>query len=119
MTLGQAWAAVFNPDVLLNQQAWNAFLLGGEMPEMSRESLIVWNIRLPRVFVGAIVGMNLAVSGAIFQAITRNELASPFTLGVSSGAGLMILLVLVAFGGDERQEGRQPAERTGEPVRCE
>ena len=99
MTLGQAWAAVFNPDVLLNQQAWNAFLLGGETPEMSRESLIVWNIRLPRVFVGAIVGMNLAVSGAIFQAITRNELASPFTLGVSSGAGLMILLVLVAFGG--------------------
>ena len=99
MTLGQAWAAVFNPDVLLNQQAWNAFLLGGEMPEMSKESLIVWNIRLPRVFVGAIVGMNLAVSGAIFQAITRNELASPFILGVSSGAGLMILLVLVAFGG--------------------
>jgi iron complex transport system permease protein len=99
MTLGQAWAAVFNPDVLLNQQAWNAFLLGGEMPEMSQESLIVWNIRLPRVFVGAIVGMNLAVSGAIFQAITRNELASPFILGVSSGAGLMILLVLVAFGG--------------------
>ena len=99
MTLGQAWAAVFNPDVLLNQQAWNAFLLGGEMPEMSQESLIVWNIRLPRVFVGAIVGMNLAVSGAIFQAITRNELASPFILGVSSGAGLMILLVLVVFGG--------------------
>ena len=99
MTLGQAWAAVFNPDVLLNQQAWNAFLLGGEMPEMSKESLIVWNIRLPRVFVGAIVGMNLAVSGAIFQAITRNELASPFILGVSSGAGLMILLVLVVFGG--------------------
>ena len=99
MTLGQAWAAVFNPDVLLNQQAWTAFLLGGEMPEMSKESLIVWNIRLPRVFVGAIVGMNLAVSGAIFQAITRNELASPFILGVSSGAGLMILLVLVAFAG--------------------
>jgi len=99
MTLGQAWAAVFNPDVIFNQQAWNAFLLGGQMPEMSQESLIVWNIRLPRVFVGAIVGMNLAVSGAIFQAITRNELASPFILGVSSGAGLMILLVLVVFGG--------------------
>jgi len=99
MSIGQAWAAVFNPDVLLNQQAWNAFLLGGEVPEMSQESLIVWNIRLPRVFVGIIVGMNLGVSGAIFQAITRNELASPFILGVSSGAGLMILLVLVVFGG--------------------
>ena len=99
MTLGQAWAAVLDPDVILNRQAWNAFLLGGELPEMSQESLIVWNIRLPRVFVGAIVGMNLAVSGAIFQAVTRNELASPFILGVSSGAGLMILLVLVVFGG--------------------
>ncbi|MEY7849963.1 FecCD family ABC transporter permease [Natrarchaeobius sp. A-rgal3] len=99
MSLGQAWAAVFDPEVIFNQQAWNAFLLGGEVPEMSRESLIVWNIRLPRVFVAIIVGMNLAVSGAIFQAITRNELASPFILGVSSGAGLMILLVLVAFAG--------------------
>ncbi|MFP8890706.1 FecCD family ABC transporter permease [Natrialbaceae archaeon A-CW2] len=99
MSIGQAWAAVFDPNVVLNHQAWNAFLLGGELPEMSRESLIVWNIRLPRVFVAIIVGMNLAVSGAIFQAITRNELASPFILGVSSGAGLMILLVLVVFGG--------------------
>jgi len=99
MSPAQAWGAVFDPGVLFNRQAWNAFLLGGEMPEMGEESLIVWNIRLPRVFVGIIVGMNLAVSGAIFQAITRNELASPFILGVSSGAGLMILLVLVVFGG--------------------
>ncbi|MEM4782107.1 MAG: iron ABC transporter permease [Halalkalicoccus sp.] len=98
MNLGQAWAAVFNPDVILSGQAWNAFLFGGELPDMSRESLIVWNIRLPRVFVAIIVGMNLAVSGAIFQAVTRNELASPFILGVSSGAGLMILLTLVVFG---------------------
>ena len=99
MTLGQAWGAVFDPDVVSNRQAWNAFLLGGELPEMSRESLVVWNIRLPRVFVAIIVGMNLAVSGAIFQAVTRNELASPFVLGVSSGAGLTILLTLVVFGG--------------------
>ncbi|ADJ14185.1 FecCD family ABC transporter permease [Halalkalicoccus jeotgali] len=98
MTLSQAWAAVFNPEVIFNAQAWSAFLFGGEVPEMSRESLIVWNIRLPRVFVGILVGMNLGVSGAIFQAVTRNELASPFILGVSSGAGLLILLTLVVFG---------------------
>lgn len=53
---------------------------------MSRESLVVRNIRLPRVFVTIIVGMNLAVSGAIFQAVMRNELASPFILGSSSGS---------------------------------
>ncbi|WP_267643607.1 FecCD family ABC transporter permease [Haloarchaeobius amylolyticus] len=99
MTLVEAWQAVFNPDVILNLKAWEAFILGGEVPEMNKRSLIVWNIRLPRVFVAVLVGMNLAVSGAIFQAVTRNELASPFILGVSSGAGLMILLTLVVFSG--------------------
>jgi len=99
MTFVEAWQAVFNPDVVFNLQAWEAFLFGGEVPEMNRRILIVWNIRLPRVFVAALVGMNLAVSGAIFQAVTRNELASPFILGVSSGAGLMILLTLVVFSG--------------------
>lgn len=98
MTLIEAWQAVFNPDVVLKRQAWTGFLFGGELPDMNRRSLIVWNIRLPRVFVAVIVGMNLAVSGAILQAITRNELASPFILGVSSGAGLIILLTLVIFG---------------------
>ncbi len=99
MSFGQAWAAVANPDVLFDLDTWNAFLLGADLPEMTRQSLVVWNIRMPRVIVAIIVGMNLAVSGAIFQAVTRNELASPFILGVSSGAGLAILLVLVVFGG--------------------
>jgi iron complex transport system permease protein len=99
MSIAQAWGAVFDPDVVLNPAALEAFLLGGEVPEMDERSLIVWNIRLPRVLVAVLVGMNLAVSGAIFQAVTRNELASPFVLGVSSGAGLMILLTLVVFSG--------------------
>lgn len=99
MSLAQAWQAVFDPDIMLNPAVWKAFLLGGDLPEMSKESLIIWNIRLPRVFVAVLVGMNLAVSGGIFQAVTRNELASPFILGVSSGAGLAILLTLVLFSG--------------------
>jgi len=99
MTVVEAWYAVFNPYVVFNLEAWEAFLFGAEIPEMNHESLIVWDIRLPRVFVGVLVGMNLAISGAIFQAVTRNELASPFILGVSSGAGLMILLTLVVFSG--------------------
>ncbi|MFD1589464.1 FecCD family ABC transporter permease [Halorientalis brevis] len=98
MTIVEAWQAVFNPSVLFNPHAWDAFLLGEAVPEMNTESLIVWNIRLPRVLVAVFVGMNLAVSGAIFQAVTRNELASPFILGVSSGSGLAILLTLVIFG---------------------
>jgi iron complex transport system permease protein len=99
MSIIEAWQAVFNPEVVFNARAWEAWLLGGEVPEMNKRSLIVWNIRLPRVFVGMLVGMNLAVSGSIFQAVTRNELASPFILGVSSGAGLMILLTLVVLSG--------------------
>ena len=99
MTAVAAWRAVFNPNVVFSPRAWDAFLWGMEMPEMRTASLIVWNIRLPRVFLAVLVGMNLAVSGAIFQAVTRNELASPFILGVSSGAGLMILLTLVVFTG--------------------
>jgi iron complex transport system permease protein len=99
MSLVDAWQAVLNPAVIFDSAAWEAFLLGGEVPEMNERSLIVWNIRLPRVLVAVLVGMNLAVSGAIFQAVTRNELASPFILGVSSGAGLMILLTLVVFSG--------------------
>ena len=99
MSVVEAWRAVFDPNVVFDRQAWEAFLLGAEVPDMNRRSLIVWNIRLPRVFVAALVGANLAVSGAIFQAVTRNELASPFILGVSSGAGLAILLTLVVFSG--------------------
>jgi len=98
MTHMEAWLALFNPNVVFNPQAWDAFLLGEAMPEMGTESLIVWNIRLPRVFVAVPRRDEPRRLGAIFQAVTRNELASPFILGVSSGAGLMILLTLVVFG---------------------
>ncbi|WP_327053838.1 FecCD family ABC transporter permease [Halomicrococcus gelatinilyticus] len=97
MSFVEAWRAVFDPQVVLNPNAWEYFLLGGEVPEMNKRSLIVWNIRMPRVFVAVLAGMCLAVSGAIFQAVTRNELASPFVLGVSSGAGFTVLLTLVVF----------------------
>lgn len=99
MSAVRAWQAVFDPGIVLDPNVWAAFVTGGTLPEMTHESLIIWSIRLPRVFVAVLVGMNLAVSGAIFQAVTRNELASPFILGVSSGAGLAILLTLVVFSG--------------------
>jgi len=99
MTIAQAWSAVVDPDIVLDPAVWNAFLLGGELPEMDNVPLIVWNIRLPRVLVAVLTGATLGVSGAIFQAVTRNELASPYILGVSSGAGLAVLLTLVVFSG--------------------
>ncbi|GBE15630.1 MAG TPA: iron ABC transporter permease [Proteobacteria bacterium] len=54
----------------------------------SRESEIFWRLRVPRVFVAFLGGVGLAVSGMSFQALFRNPLATPFTLGVSSGAAL-------------------------------
>src|SRR5688572_29967832 len=62
-------------------------------------STIVNNIRLPRVLVGAMVGAMLAMSGAILQGVTRNPLADPHILGVSSGAGLVAVAGIVFLPG--------------------
>lgn len=55
---------------------------------------IVWNLRLPRVLLAALVGMNLAVAGAILQSVTRNPLADPQLLGLSGGGALLAVLAL-------------------------
>jgi len=56
--------------------------------EGSRDASIFWEIRVPRVCIAFLAGAALAVSGMAFQAIFRNPLATPFTLGVASGASL-------------------------------
>lgn len=58
---------------------------------------IIWNVRLPRTIVASLTGSCLAISGAILQGVMRNPLAGPNIIGVSSGAGLMTLLVLIIF----------------------
>src|SRR5690606_17254972 len=52
------------------------------------QAQIVWQIRAPRVVLGALVGAGLALVGGALQAVTRNPLADPHLLGVSSGAVL-------------------------------
>lgn len=56
---------------------------------------IVWDLRLPRVLTAAAVGAGLALSGAVMQSLTRNPLADPYLLGLSSGASLGAVAVLV------------------------
>lgn len=56
---------------------------------------IVWQLRLPRVLTAAAVGAGLSISGCVMQSITRNPLADPYLLGVSSGASLGAVAVLV------------------------
>ena len=60
-------------------------------------SQIIWNIRMPRTIVGALVGINLSLSGAILQAIMRNPLADPHIIGISSGAGLAGVVIMILF----------------------
>lgn len=62
---------------------------------------IVWEIRLPRVLLGAVVGAGLAAVGVAVQAMVRNALADPFVLGISSGAavGANAVILLGAFAG--------------------
>ncbi|MEU9234178.1 FecCD family ABC transporter permease [Streptomyces subrutilus] len=56
---------------------------------------LVWDLRMPRVLMAALVGACLAVCGTVLQAVTRNALADPYLLGVSSGAGAGAVAVVV------------------------
>lgn len=64
-----------------------------QSPEM--EFQVLWNIRIPRVLLGALVGMCLAVAGTILQCVLRNPLAAPNIIGVSSGAGFVGYVLLI------------------------
>jgi iron complex transport system permease protein len=59
------------------------------------DNLVVFDLRLPRIVMSVLIGGGLAVSGVVLQGITRNDLASPSTVGVSGGAGLGMMLLLV------------------------
>lgn len=74
--VSQVWEALFNRTSSLN----------GE---------IVWEYRLPRILVGMFVGANLAVSGALLQAVTQNPLAAPNVIGMTAGASLFAVLALL------------------------
>lgn len=85
MPLGQVWGIVVDrivPGVVV--QDWTAV-----------RAAIVWDSRLPRVVLAAVVGAALALAGAVAQTVTRNPLADPYLLGVSGGAGLAVVVVTV------------------------
>ena len=58
---------------------------------------IVWNIRLPRILAAALLGGALALSGFLLQTFFSNPIAGPFILGISSGAKLVLSLVMIGF----------------------
>ncbi|ALF08911.1 FecCD family ABC transporter permease [Parageobacillus thermoglucosidasius] len=62
-----------------------------------KEEFILFSIRLPRIVITLLAGMALALSGAILQGITRNDLADPGILGINSGAGVGVALFFLFF----------------------
>ncbi len=71
------------------------FAIGRTNQIPSEYRLIVFDLRMPRILLGILVGAALSVSGASFQALLRNPLADPFVLGVSSGAALGSILAMI------------------------
>lgn len=89
-SIGQ-WQSIGFQEVwqlIANKLGWNPTPL-----DETHETLILM-FRLPRVMVGILVGFSLGISGVLFQAVLRNPLADPFTLGVSSGAAFGATLAI-------------------------
>ncbi|WP_279381276.1 FecCD family ABC transporter permease [Lysinibacillus fusiformis] len=63
----------------------------------SSQKFILSNYRIPRIIIAIIVGSGLATAGAILQGILRNPLASPDVIGVTKGAGLAAVIIIVLF----------------------
>lgn len=65
--------------------------------EEAKYSTIIFDIRLPRVLLALIIGANIAISGALLQAVMGNPLADPGLTGVTSGAAACVLIIMLAF----------------------
>lgn len=74
-------------------------VLSSLLKDTGRDHSIIWLLRLPRIVMAALVGFGMGLAGTVFQAILRNPLASPFTLGVGSAAGFGAVSVILFFGG--------------------
>jgi ABC-type Fe3+-siderophore transport system permease subunit len=62
-----------------------------------KQNLIIFEFRLPRIVLGLLVGIGMGVSGCIMQSLLKNDMASPGTLGISSGSGLFVLVFIAIF----------------------
>lgn len=94
--IGEVWQVLWRQDHALE--------------DAQTAAIVVWQVRMPRVLAGLLVGAALAAAGACYQSMFRNPLVSPDILGVSAGAGLgatlgislggsVLLVQVLAFGG--------------------
>lgn len=80
---------------------WSVVLrrLGGAPPRPGTDDLIVWQLRVPRALLAALVGAGLGLVGTATQALVRNPLADPYLLGISHGASLGAVAAIVLGAG--------------------
>lgn len=94
------WAAVSGavsiPPADVVGTVWSKIpFVGGDSPVDRRTEAIVWQIRMPRIVLGLLVGSMLSVAGAAYQGVFRNPLADPYLLGAGAGAGLGATIAIV------------------------
>ncbi|WP_370665020.1 putative F420-0 ABC transporter permease subunit [Arthrobacter luteolus] len=89
------WALTVGPAGLGPREAWLALVSPGNSALSPIQEAIIRELRLPRLLTAAAVGAGLALCGAVIQALTRNPLADPYLLGLSSGASLGAVSVLL------------------------
>lgn len=90
----------FGPADITATEAWQTMAfhldLRSAPPLSALRDAIVWDLRLPRVLAAAVIGAGLGLAGAVMQALTRNPLADPYLLGLSSGAALGAVIFVLA-----------------------
>lgn len=93
-------AITIGPAQISAGEVWGTLLhhlgLLADSPLSRLRDAIVWELRLPRVLAALGVGAGLALAGTVMQVLTRNPLADPYLLGLSSGAALGAVLFLLA-----------------------
>ena len=98
-SLAVSVGAVFIPGATVRGVLANALFPGAVPADWpAGHAAIVWNLRLPRAILATLVGAGLAVTGAALQAVTRNPLADPHLLGISSAAAFGAILALLHTG---------------------
>jgi iron complex transport system permease protein len=96
-----AWLASTNgmldiPITTTLEAVWKG--ITGRAAQLEGLEAIVWNLRLPRVIFGALVGATLAAAGAAMQGLFRNPLADPYLMGTASGAAFGATIAIFATG---------------------
>lgn len=105
LLVGSALAAVavgavwISPWTSVRLFAWKLHVAGRPPGVPPSTAVILFQLRLPRVLLAAVVGAGLAAAGAVFQALFRNPMADPAIIGVSSGAALGAIAVILVGGG--------------------